>query len=57
MDKKKEITIRSSAAEYLTYVSAIGDNANSVEMRYEDENIWLTQKNDGNPLWHFCSSH
>ena len=44
MDKKKEITIRSSAAEYLTYVSAVGDNANSVEMRYEDENIWLTQK-------------
>lgn len=44
MDKKKEITIRSAAAEYLTYVSAVGDNANSVEMRYEDENIWLTQK-------------
>ena len=31
MDKKKEITIRSAAAEYLTYVSAVGDNANSVE--------------------------
>ena len=44
MTKKKEITIRSSAAEYLTYVSAVGDNANSIEMRYEDENIWLTQK-------------
>ena len=44
MGKKKEITIRSSAAEYLTYVSSVGDNANSVEMRYEDENIWLTQK-------------
>lgn len=44
MAQKKEITIRSSAAEYLTYVSAVGDNANSVEMRYEDENIWLTQK-------------
>ena len=44
MAKKNEITIRSSAAEYLTYVSAVGDNANSIEMRYEDENIWLTQK-------------
>ena len=44
MTKKKEITIRSSAAEYLTYVSAVCDNADSIEMRYEDENIWLTQK-------------
>ena len=44
MAKKNEITIRSSAAEYLTYVSAVGDNANSIEIRYEDENIWLTQK-------------
>ena len=45
MDKKKnEITIRSSAAEYLTYVAAVGDNPESVEVRYEDENIWLTQK-------------
>ena len=42
--KKDEITIRSSAAEYLTYVAAVGDNADSIEMRYEDENIWLTQK-------------
>ena len=41
---KNEITIRSSAAEYLTYVAAIGDDKNSVEVRYEDENIWLTQK-------------
>ncbi|MDD3705218.1 MAG: virulence RhuM family protein [Clostridiaceae bacterium] len=40
----KEITIRSSAAEYLTYVAATGDNSQSYEMRYEDENIWLTQK-------------
>ena len=42
--KKNEITIRSSAAEYLTYVSAVGDDKNSIEVRYEDENIWLTQK-------------
>lgn len=42
--KNDEITIRSSAAEYLTYVASVGDQADSVEMRYEDENIWLTQK-------------
>ena len=36
--------IRSSAAEYLTFVAATGDGAESMEMRYEDENIWLTQK-------------
>ena len=42
--KKKEITIRSSAAEYLTYVASVGDQQDSIEMRYEDENIWLTQK-------------
>lgn len=45
MSKKKgEITIHSSAAEYLTYVAAVGDSADSIEMRYENENIWLTQK-------------
>ncbi len=44
-NKKKEISIiRSSAAEYLTFVAATGDSENSFEMRYEDENIWLTQK-------------
>ena len=42
--KKDEISIRSSAAEYLTYVASIGDQQDSIEMRYEDENIWLTQK-------------
>ena len=40
--KKKDALIRSSAAEYLTYVAATGENG--VELRYEDENIWLTQK-------------
>ncbi len=37
-------TIRSSAVEYLTFVAAAGDSSASVEMRYVDENIWLTQK-------------
>lgn len=42
--KGNEINIRSSAAEYLTFVASTGDSNESVEMRYEDENIWLTQK-------------
>ena len=44
MKKKKDIIIRSSAAEYLTFIAATGNNEQSFEMRYEDENIWLTQK-------------
>ena len=43
--EKQEISlVRSSAAEYLTFVAATGDDKDSIEMRYEDENIWLTQK-------------
>lgn len=43
--KKQDVSIvRSSAAEYLTFIAAMGDQSQSVEMRYEDENIWLTQK-------------
>ena len=42
--KKEELTIHSSTAEYLTYVASIGDQSDSIELRYEDENIWLTQK-------------
>ena len=37
--KKGEVSIRSSAAEYLTYVASIGDQQDSIEIRYEDENI------------------
>ena len=43
-NRKKEMSIRSSAAEYLTFVASTGKNDASFEMRYEDENIWLTQK-------------
>ena len=43
--KNAEVSlVRSSAAEYLTFVAAGGSSEASVEMRYEDENIWLTQK-------------
>ena len=37
--KKGEVTIRSSAAEYLTYVASVGNEQDSIEMRYEEENI------------------
>lgn len=40
----KDVALRSSAAEYLTFVASTGEQDESVEMRYEEENIWLTQK-------------
>lgn len=43
-NKNKSSNLRSSAAEYLTFVASTGDSEKSIEMRYEDENIWLTQK-------------
>lgn len=42
--KKNQISIRSSVAEYLTDVVFVGNQQDSIEMHYEDENIWLTQK-------------
>jgi hypothetical protein len=45
LPKKNAVSlVRSSAAEYLTFVAATGNAQSSVEMRYEDENLWLTQK-------------
>ena len=41
--KKSDVSIvRSSAAEYLTFVAASGTGG--VEAVYADENVWLTQK-------------
>lgn len=41
--KKNDVSIvRSSAAEYLTFVAASGQGG--VEAVYADESIWLTQK-------------
>ena len=34
--------IRNSTAEFLTFTAQSGEN--SIEARYEDETIWLTQK-------------
>ncbi len=42
--RSPDTLIRSSAAEYLTFVASAGGGDASFEIRYEDENIWLTQK-------------
>ncbi|MEZ4890543.1 MAG: RhuM family protein [Crocinitomicaceae bacterium] len=42
--KPSQEMIKSSSAQYLTFVSATGDDPSSIEVRYEDENIWMTQK-------------
>ena len=43
--KSTEVSlVHSSAAEYLTFVAATGGGGASVEVRYEDENLWLTQR-------------
>ena len=46
-NKKAEVTIRSSAAEYLTYVASVGDRQDSIEMRYEDEKYMADAEDDG----------
>ena len=40
--EKQLPTIRSSAAEYLTFVAANGEDG--VEAVYADEDVWLSQK-------------
>jgi hypothetical protein len=42
--KSSEQLIKSSTAQYLTFVSASGNDPESIEVRYEHENIWMTQK-------------
>ena len=41
---ENDLSIRSSAAEYLTYIASTGNTDESIEIRCEDENIRLTQK-------------
>ena len=41
-NKHTRSIVRSSAAEYLTFVAASGQGG--VEAVYADENVWLTQK-------------
>jgi hypothetical protein len=43
MSKKKQVpTVRSGAAEYLTFIAATGQSG--VNVVYADENVWLSQK-------------
>ncbi len=42
--KQTDSAHASSAAQYLTFTASTGGDANSLELRYEEENIWLTQK-------------
>ena len=42
--KNNQITIRSSAAEYLTFLASTSVDNQKIEIRYEDEDLWLTQK-------------
>lgn len=49
--KKDEIAIRSSAAEYLTYVASVGDQQDSIEMRYEDWEYMADPEDDGHIVW------
>ena len=39
---EKRLTIRNSTAEFLIFTSQV--NADGIEVRIEDENVWLTQK-------------
>ena len=42
MEKKNKLQIRNSTAEFLIFTNQ--DNKDSIEVRIEDETIWLTQK-------------
>lgn len=46
MDKMNNI-IRSSAAEYLTFITATGESESDVNAVYADENVRLSKKNNG----------
>ena len=42
--QRESAGLTSGVTEYLTFIAANGDDEKSIEMRYESENIWLTQK-------------
>jgi hypothetical protein len=42
MDKKRKLQIRNSTAEFLIFTNQ--DSRDSIEVRIENETIWLTQK-------------
>ncbi len=40
-EKNKKVSLRSSTAEYLTYIASSGGDSENLEILYQDENIWL----------------
>lgn len=42
MDNKTTLNVRSSAAEFLIF--SMQEEADTIEVLYQDENLWLTQK-------------
>ena len=50
MAEKKELPIRSSAAEYLTFVASTGESDASFEMRYEERKYLADPENDGSAV-------
>ncbi|MEZ4907205.1 MAG: virulence RhuM family protein [Saprospiraceae bacterium] len=42
MDKKRKLQIRNSTAEFLVFTNQ--NKTSTIEVRYEDESIWLSQK-------------
>ncbi len=44
VENKKDVTLRSSAGEYLSYVASTGTGNIDMEVLYFDESIWMTQK-------------
>ena len=43
-DKRDLEPQKSSAAQFLTYIASTGAGGEKYEIRYEDENIWMSQK-------------
>jgi hypothetical protein len=43
-DTKQPPTIRNSTAEFLIFIASVGKTPQQIEIRYENENIRLTQK-------------
>ena len=43
-EKNKKVSLRSSTSESLTYIASSGGDSENLEILYQDENIWLTQK-------------
>ena len=46
-------TQKSSAAQFLTYIASTGAGGEKYEIRYDNENIWMSQKmlDAGGGVW------